>query len=90
MVPNKVFDALACQRPVVTADTPAARECLVHGRDAWLCKAGDADALAKAIATLKADPGLRGRLADAGHELFHRRFSLDALANDLWPIFREL
>ena len=64
MVPNKVFDALACQRPVVTADTPAARECLLHGRDAWLCRAGDADALAEAIATLKADPGLRGRLAE--------------------------
>jgi glycosyltransferase involved in cell wall biosynthesis len=89
VVPNKVFDALACQRPVITADTPAARECLVHGRDAWFCKAGDADALAESIATLKADPGLRGRLADEGRELFHRRFSLDALANDLWPIFRE-
>jgi glycosyltransferase involved in cell wall biosynthesis len=89
VIPNKVFDALACKRPVITADTPAARECLTHGRDAWLCQAGDPEALADSITTLKEEPGTRARLADAGYELFRRRFSIDALARDVWPIFRD-
>jgi glycosyltransferase involved in cell wall biosynthesis len=88
VIPNKVFDALACKRPVITADTPAARECLTHGRHAWLCHAGDSQALADSIMALKADPVTRTRLADAGHELFRRRFSLDALASDVWPIIQ--
>jgi glycosyltransferase involved in cell wall biosynthesis len=82
VIPNKVFDALACGRAVVTADHPAVREALTHQETAWLCRAGDADALAEAIATLRWDPEARTRIADAGHELFRRRFSLDALTRD--------
>ena len=83
VIPNKVFDALACRRPVITGASPAAREALTHGKDVWLCPAGDANALADAITTLKADPGARARIATAGHELFVRRFSIDALAADV-------
>ena len=82
VIPNKVFDALACGRPVITADTPAAREALAHGENAYLCPGGDADALAAAITTLAGDGGGRSRIAAARHELFTRRFSLDALARD--------
>jgi glycosyltransferase involved in cell wall biosynthesis len=82
VIPNKVFDALACGRAVVTADTPAAREALTHEHEAWLCPAGDPDALADAIATLRSDTDARMRIAAAGHDLFRRRFSLDALARD--------
>jgi glycosyltransferase involved in cell wall biosynthesis len=90
VIPNKVFDALACARPVITADTPAAREALTHGRDAVLCRPGDPDALAHAIAALKADPDGRTRIAAAGHELFKRRFSLDALAADVARIVLDV
>jgi glycosyltransferase involved in cell wall biosynthesis len=82
VIPNKVFDALACGRPVISADTPAVREALTHGENVWLCQGGDADALAQAIEALKDDAGARTRIAAAGHDLFKRRFSLDALAGD--------
>lgn len=83
VIPNKVFDALAMGRPVLTADTPAVREALTHGVDAWLCPAGDPDALAEAITMLRGDAALLARLGAAGHELFRRRFSVDALAREL-------
>ena len=41
VIPNKVFQALACGTPVVTADTPAARELLRNGESALLVPPGD-------------------------------------------------
>jgi glycosyltransferase involved in cell wall biosynthesis len=90
VIPNKVFDALASARPLITGDTPAVREALTHGEDAWLCPPGDPDALADAIARLEAEPATRARLAAAGRNLFERRFSLDALATDLARIVRAV
>jgi glycosyltransferase involved in cell wall biosynthesis len=83
VIPNKVFDALAVARPVLTADTAAAREVLVHRDNAYLCPPGDAEALADAITALKLDESLRARLAERGHELFRQRFSIDALSRDV-------
>jgi glycosyltransferase involved in cell wall biosynthesis len=90
VIPNKVFDALSVGRPVVTADTPAVREVLTHGETAWLCPAGDPDALAGALLALRADVEIRRRLSERGHELFTRRFSIDALADDVARIVLEV
>ena len=60
VIPNKVFDALACERPVITGDTPAARECLVDGEQAWLCPTGDPEALADGRARARHGPGRSG------------------------------
>lgn len=90
VVPNKVYDALACRRPVLTADTPGARECLEHGRHAWLCPPGRPDALADAIEALAEDSAARERIAAGGYELFLRRFSIDAIGRELAPIMLEV
>lgn len=49
VIPNKVFQALACGTPVITADTPAARELLEDGKSAILVPPGDPEALAAAL-----------------------------------------
>ena len=40
-IPNKVFDALAAERAVITGDTGATRELLSDRQDALLCRVGD-------------------------------------------------
>jgi glycosyltransferase involved in cell wall biosynthesis len=70
VVPNKVWQAMAVGRPVVTADTPGVREVLTDGRDALLVPAGDPRALAAALARLAADPGLRARLGAAARRRY--------------------
>jgi glycosyltransferase involved in cell wall biosynthesis len=62
VVPNKVWQAMAVGRPIITADTPGAREVLRDGHDAVLVPTGDAAALAAALARLAQDPELRARL----------------------------
>ena len=90
VIPNKVFDALAMGRPVVTRDSAAAREALTHGHTAWLVPPADPEGLAAAIAGLKADDEARARIARQGHQLFRSRFSIDALSATLAGIVREL
>jgi glycosyltransferase involved in cell wall biosynthesis len=79
VIPNKVFQALACARPVITADTPAARELLTDGTNAFLVPAGDPEALAGAVRRLAADDALAERVALAGRETFEAHASEDVL-----------
>jgi glycosyltransferase involved in cell wall biosynthesis len=79
VIPNKAFQALACGTPLVTADTPAARELLVEGESALLVPAGDPEALADAIRRVSADPGLGPRLSAGGLAAYREHASEDVL-----------
>jgi glycosyltransferase involved in cell wall biosynthesis len=79
VVPNKVYDALAAGRPLITADSPAARELLEDGRDALLVPAGDGAALAAALRRLDALDE-RVRLGAAALALYRRRCTPEAVA----------
>jgi glycosyltransferase involved in cell wall biosynthesis len=75
VIPNKVFQALACGTPVVTADTPAARELLADRASALLIPPGDAAALAAAVTRLAEDPSLTRRVANGGLAAYRSRAS---------------
>jgi len=79
VIPNKVYDALACGRPVVTADSDGAREWLRDGESAVLTPAGDAAALADALRRLS-NADVRTRLGEAGLALYRRAFTPAAVA----------
>jgi glycosyltransferase involved in cell wall biosynthesis len=75
VIPNKAFQALACGTPLVTADTPAARELLVDDESALLVPPGDPTALATALRRLAGNPDLTRRLAEGGHAAYRREAS---------------
>ena len=79
VIPNKVFQALACARPVITADTPAARELLTDGADALLVPPGDPAALAEAVRRIAASGELSVRLAEGGRATYEARASEEIL-----------
>ena len=79
VIPNKAFQALACGTPLVTADTPAARELLADGDSGLLVPPGDAAALAAAVRRLASDSALRERLSRAGRQAYDRDASEDVL-----------
>jgi glycosyltransferase involved in cell wall biosynthesis len=79
VIPNKAYQALACGTPLVTADTPAARELLTDGVDAILVPPGDPAALAAALTRLAHDDGLARRLSEAGLRTYRARASEEVL-----------
>ena len=79
VIPNKAFQALACGAPLVTGDTPAARELLRDGESAVLVPPGDAAALAAAVRRLAGDLERRGELARAGLAAYRRHASEQVL-----------
>jgi glycosyltransferase involved in cell wall biosynthesis len=86
VIPNKTFHALACGTPLVTADSPAARELLVDGESALLVPPGDAEALAAALRRLAGDPDLARRLSAGGRGAYESHAS-EAVLGARW---REL
>jgi glycosyltransferase involved in cell wall biosynthesis len=90
VIPNKAFQALACAVPLVTADTPAARELLVDGESALLVPPGDPAALAAALRRLASDSGLREHLAAGGHSAFRAHAAEDVLGRRWRALLEEL
>ena len=83
VIPNKAFQALACGVPLVTADTPAARELLRQGESALLVPPGDPEALAVALRRLAGDSALAGRIA-AGGLAAYREHASERVLGQRW------
>jgi glycosyltransferase involved in cell wall biosynthesis len=85
VVPNKVYQSLACGIATVTRDSPAARHLLEDGASALLVPADDAAALADAVERLL-DPVLRRRIAADGLAAYREHASAAALAAAVRPM----
>lgn len=82
VIPHKVFEAIACGRPVLTGSTEAVRETFAPDEIA-VCNVGDARDLADSITVLMEDESQRIALAHNGRARFERDFSLDPQARRL-------
>ena len=88
VIPNKVFQALACGTPVITANTPAARELLRDGKSALLVPPGDPDALVGALRKLAANGELAQAIGNGGLTAYRARAS-EAILGARWRALIE-
>lgn len=88
VIANKVFQALACGCPVITADTPAARELLTDDQDAILVPPGDPEALAAAVKRLAESRETADRIGAAGRATYEARAS-EAVLGPRWRALLE-
>jgi glycosyltransferase involved in cell wall biosynthesis len=83
-MPNKFFDYLAAQLPIVCSLRGECREYIEAHRLGETCDAGDAAALATAIKTVAGDlPRYRAALAKVPHEYYSKRAIYTAFAEFL-------
>jgi glycosyltransferase involved in cell wall biosynthesis len=83
VVPNKVYQAAAAGRPLVTLDGPALREVLAPGEHCLVCPAHDPVALASAIERLLDDAPAAARMGAAARAHLARELGPTRLAEDL-------
>ena len=88
VIPNKVYECLAMQKPVITADTSAVRE-LFDEEDLMLVKVADPESLADGIIRLKRDPALMNKIAINGYNKFKDNASIRILGEKLKNIVNE-
>jgi glycosyltransferase involved in cell wall biosynthesis len=90
VIPFKVYEALALGKPVITADTPAIRELLTHGKDVFLCNTAASDHLAWAIRTLLEDDELRNKIAANGYQTYLRKCTPEKIGRDIASLCGDL
>lgn len=89
VIPNKVYEAIAVGRPVITADTPAIRELFDGGNNILLCDVADPSSLAEKIRLIMNDDNLRRRIAKNGYDLFQNKLRSDIIAKDLLDVLQN-
>lgn len=89
VVPNKVYECFAMAKPVITGDSPAARELLSHGKNCVLCEMENADAMADAILCLKKHSDLRARIARNGYEFYKENCSPPVLGQHVMQLLQN-
>lgn len=83
------IEALAAGLPVVASEAAAACSVLRSGETAIIVEAGDARAIANAVASLLRDEQLRGEMALAAREVVESNLNWNRVAHDTAKFVRE-
>jgi glycosyltransferase involved in cell wall biosynthesis len=90
VIPTKAAETLAMRKPLITGDSPAAREILVNMENCLLVPMANPKAIADAVLALKNDKELRDRIAENGYALFKETLSPKAIGKQLKTALMEL
>ena len=90
VIPTKAYQILAMGKPLITGNSPGARELLVNDENAVLCDMGSAESLANSILRLKNDKKLRDRLGRNGFKLFKKSLSPEKIGEEMLGILNEV
>jgi glycosyltransferase involved in cell wall biosynthesis len=90
VIPNKIYEALACAKPVITSSQPAMRELFTNGFNIYTVPAVNPQALARAVLKLKGNPGLRQQLGDNAFRLYQEKLKPKIITQPLKQLCQSL
>ncbi|MBI3631997.1 MAG: glycosyltransferase [Candidatus Vogelbacteria bacterium] len=83
VVTNKVYEGVACRKPVLTARVPGVEEVFSDRVNILLCHPSDEKDLAKKILELKADKKLRDKIAENGYNFYLKNLRPEIIVSNL-------
>lgn len=89
VIPHKVFEAMALEKPVISMDCGAMREVFSDRVHCLLVPPDDPERLAEAIINLKEDSLLRNRIAENAYALYRKRFDNRAIGRQLIMVIEK-
>lgn len=90
VIPTKAYQILAMQKPLITEDSPGARELLINQENALLCEGANAESLADSILELKNNPELSHKIAENGYKLFKEMLTPEKIGKEALNILKEV
>jgi glycosyltransferase involved in cell wall biosynthesis len=88
--PLKIYEYLACGRPVVAGDLDSIRELLTEHHVGFLVRPGSVTDLVSAIDALRNDPGLTARMGMNARHVAEQFLSWDACASRIIGVLRPV
>jgi glycosyltransferase involved in cell wall biosynthesis len=89
-VQNKIYEAMAMEKPVISGDSPAVRQVFIHGEHIYICQRASGQSIANAVISLFNNPSLRSQIAQNGYKLFKEQYSLINIGLRFESFLREL
>lgn len=89
-IPNKVYEALAAGKAVITGETPAIKELLINKKNVLFCNMADPEDLANKILELKNNNDFRLSIASGGYNLFKSELRPVILSRQLIILINEI
>jgi glycosyltransferase involved in cell wall biosynthesis len=85
-----VIEGMAAAKPVIATRGGAIPEIVIEGQTGLIVPMGDADAMARAIATLLSDPDRAAEMGRAGRQRVLERFTIQHTGRGVEAVYREL
>ena len=89
-VPKSLLEAAACEKALITTDTPGCREVVINGETGLLIPVGDPNAVALAIRRLVDDVALAKRLGRAARNRARSEFDAIVVSQATLSVYDEL
>ncbi len=86
VIPNKVFQAIACKKAAITGDSLAIKELFTNRKNILLCENKNEESLKNAILELRDDNRLREKIAEGGYRVFGGGLSCEGIGRKIKEI----
>lgn len=90
VIPNKVFQAVACKKPVITGNSPAIKELFADKENILLCENRNSKSLANAILNLKNNKEFTSKIANNSYAFFEKELNSASIGKKMLGFIKSI